>query len=58
MITVYAEADSEKPEDSLSVLLSFDSRQVLRVSDKLFRANLNPTAEFIERKVIQLGKII
>ncbi len=45
-----------KPEDSLSVLLSFDSLKVgIESVRQIIQANLNPTAmEFIERKVIQL----
>lgn len=45
-----------KPEDSLSVLLSFDSLKAgIESVRQIIQANLNPTAmEFIERKVIQL----
>ena len=47
-----------KPEDSLSVLLSFDSLKAgIESVRQIIQANLNPTAmEFIERKVIQLGE--
>lgn len=47
-----------KPEESLSVLVSFDSLKTgIESVRKIIQANLNPTAiEFIERKVIQLGE--
>ncbi|MCD8023138.1 MAG: FAD-binding oxidoreductase [Lachnospiraceae bacterium] len=47
-----------KPEESLSVLLSYDSlRTGIGSVRKIIQANLNPTAiEFIERKVVQLGE--
>lgn len=47
-----------KPEESLSVLISFDSLKLAIESvRKIIQANLNPTAiEFIERKVVKLGE--
>ena len=47
-----------KPEDSLSVLVSFNSLKTgIESVRKIIKANLNPTAiEFIERKVVQLGE--
>lgn len=47
-----------KPEESISVLVSFDSlKSGIESVRKIIRANINPTAvEFIERKVVQLGE--
>ena len=47
-----------KPEESLSVLLSFDSlKSGIEAVRNILKANLNPTAmEFIERNVIKLGE--
>lgn len=47
-----------KPEDSLSVLVSYDSLKTgIESVTKIIQANINPTAiEFIERKVVQLGE--
>lgn len=47
-----------KPEESLSVLVSFDSlKSGIESVRRIIKANLNPTAiEFVERKVVQLGE--
>jgi glycolate oxidase len=47
-----------KPEESLSVLVTFDSLKAgIESVREIIKANLNPTAvEFIERKVVQLGE--
>lgn len=47
-----------RPEESLSVLVSFDSlRSGIESVRKILSANINPTAvEFIERKVVKLGE--
>lgn len=47
-----------KPEESLSILVSFDSlKSGIEGVRRIIKANLNPTAiEFVERKVIQLGE--
>lgn len=47
-----------KPEESLSVLVSFDSLKAgIESVRRIIKANLNPTAiEFVERKVVQLGE--
>lgn len=47
-----------KPEESISVLVSFDSlRSGIESVRKIIQANINPTAvEFIERKVVRLGE--
>lgn len=47
-----------KPEESLSVLVSFQSLKTgIECVRKVIEANINPTAvEFIERKVVSLGE--
>lgn len=47
-----------KPEESISVLVSFDSlKSGIESVRKIIQANINPTAvEFIERKVVRLGE--
>ena len=47
-----------KPEESLSVLISYDSlKSGIESVRKIIQANINPTAvEFIERKVVQLAE--
>lgn len=47
-----------KPEESLSVLISFDSlKSGIESVRSILNANINPTAvEFIERKVVKLGE--
>lgn len=47
-----------KPEESISVLVSFDSLKTgIESVRKIIQANINPTAvEFIERKVVRLGE--
>ncbi|MBQ3584651.1 MAG: FAD-binding protein [Lachnospiraceae bacterium] len=47
-----------KPEESVSVLVSYDSlKSGIESVRKIIQANINPTAvEFLERKVVQLGE--
>lgn len=47
-----------KPEEALSVLVSFDSlKEGIECVRKVIKANVNPTAiEFIEKKIVQLGE--